>query len=502
MKTTPATVRPLFLAMVLLIGAMNSITSLADPHDSVRVEAPMAAQGDIFSPGVRGVPATYVEEEFLLSGSATLFTYRNNPPLGPTDLVPQQAAVPFKTRAIVRRPTQPRHFNGAVVIEWWNSTAGFDTAPVWDASADYFTGRGFIYVGITNSTTAIDFLAGGCRLLGVAPPACGTRYQTLSLPENGLAYEMVSQITNLLKSRAAENPIPRRYTVRRTYHAGQSQQGGSVVTYASAFHIPATDGYFIQAAVNPRPINFGINCNAPGAPPFPACTPGLQGADALVRTDLPVPVVQAITETDVAVLFGTSGRQPDTPTYRYYEMAGVAHLTAHKNIELLPAGLLGPDPVFIEDLCARPMNTTADGPVLGSYLLNAMWNNLENQVRRGLPPPSGKLLDTLDERTINRDTFGNARGGLRLPNLDVPVAGYLPTNAVAPNLPSPLQNSARLACTLAGSFTPFDETLLAQLYPSRRQFAKPFFLNTLSLLYRRFLLPEDAIALLQDNLEP
>jgi hypothetical protein len=29
---------------------------------------------------------------------------------------------------VVAAPTDP------VVVEWWNSTAGFDTAPVWDAS--------------------------------------------------------------------------------------------------------------------------------------------------------------------------------------------------------------------------------------------------------------------------------------------------------------------------------------------------------------------------------
>ena len=33
-------------------------------------------------------------------------------------------------------------------------------------------------------TTSLGFLTGGCRLFGFLPPACGTRYTTLSMPEN------------------------------------------------------------------------------------------------------------------------------------------------------------------------------------------------------------------------------------------------------------------------------------------------------------------------------
>ena len=91
----------------------------------------------------RGRPArNYVEEEYFVSGESTLFNYANDPPAGPTDIVPIQEDVPYTTRLIVRRPADPKDFNGTVVIEWWNSTAGFDTAPAWDPSAEYFTRSG------------------------------------------------------------------------------------------------------------------------------------------------------------------------------------------------------------------------------------------------------------------------------------------------------------------------------------------------------------------------
>ena len=90
--------------------------ALAAPTDAVSVELPPEGQGDAFVPGVRVVEG-YVEEEFFVSGTATLFNYGNNPPLGPTDLVPIQEDVPYSTRIIVRRPAKKGQFKGTVVIE-------------------------------------------------------------------------------------------------------------------------------------------------------------------------------------------------------------------------------------------------------------------------------------------------------------------------------------------------------------------------------------------------
>jgi hypothetical protein len=279
-----------WIIATLALGLAGSAP--AAPTDPVTLTLPPDV-APAFVPGSRAVedlPQSYVEEEFFVSGGADLFNYAHNPPLGPTDLNLIQEDVPYTTRLIVRRPADPNKFNGTVVIDWWNSTAGFDTAPAWDASAEYFARSGVIYVGVTNSTTSLNFLVGGCRLFGFLPPVCEARYAALSLPENGLAYDMMSQIANVLKSDSPENPLPDDYDVERIYHTGQSQQGGSMVTYASAFHFDVNDGYFIQQAASGRSINFGPSCDAADSPPYPDCTPRLVGTDRLVRTDLPVPV--------------------------------------------------------------------------------------------------------------------------------------------------------------------------------------------------------------------
>lgn len=479
---------------LLFLAALAS-SAQAGPYDPVTVETPPADQGDAFIPGFRDVAdldQTLVEEELFVSGAATLYNYAHNPPLGPTDLVAIQEDVAYKLRMVVRRPENHGQFNGTVVIEWWNSTAGFDSAPVWDASAEYFAREGVTYVGVTNSTTSLDFLTGGCSLFGVLPPTCGTRYATLSLPENGLAYDALSQIATLLAGDSAENPLPDDFDVERVYHSGQSQQGGSMITYASAFHFPVNDGYFVQQAASARPINFGPACGADGSPPYPNCTPRLEGDDRLVRTDLPVPVYHAITETDIEILFGAVGRQDDTPTFRYYEVAGGGHLTIHKDVEVLPAGTLGPDPLFLEDLCQFPLNTTGDGPVFYSYVANALWERMEDQVQRGQAPPAGVLMDLAGPNIVARDEFGNGQGGVRLPSMEVPVATYTPGNAADPSLPPFLQFIGNLACRLASSVTPLPAGTLPTLYPNHGSYVSQVATSANALQMEGLMLPKDA----------
>lgn len=481
----------------LLLLPLLPLAAVAAPTDPIVLERPDPALGAPHVPGFRtlaDLPAPYVQEEWFVSGSATVYTYEEQPRRGV--VLPRDLGVPWKTRLIVRRPADPDDASGSVVIEWWNSTASFDAAPVWDASAEFFAREGWSYVGVTNSNVPIAFLQAGCRLGGIIPVAnCRQRYATLSLPENGQAYDALSQIAHALKQRGASSPLPADYPVERIFHAGQSQQGGSIVTYASDFHFPDNDGYFVQVAAFGRAINSGPVCGSAGAPPYPACTPALQGSDRFVRTDLPVPVIQALSETDVSIGFGgvaEGGRQHDTRSYRYYEMAGTPHVGVHEGVDVVP-GLLA-----LEDTCLNPINSHADGPVFGSYLLNAMWKNLERQVRDRVPPPQGKPISIVDG-VIERDEFGNAVGGLRLPELDVPVATYLPSNVVdeenIPGILRPALPLLNLFCNLAGSVFPFDAATLAELYPSGERFAKRYRQQLRNLVARRFLLEEDAAQL-------
>ena len=145
-------VRSLLVPTVLCLVGFFASSASAGPTEPVTVELPPEDQGEAFVPGVRLVEdlkQDYVEEEFFVSGTASVYNYANNPPLGPDDITPITGGIPYKTRLIVRRPTNAGAFRGTVVIEWWNSSADFDVAPVWDASAEYFARQGVIYVGVT-----------------------------------------------------------------------------------------------------------------------------------------------------------------------------------------------------------------------------------------------------------------------------------------------------------------------------------------------------------------
>jgi hypothetical protein len=69
-----------------------------------------------------------------------------------------------------------------------------------------------------------------------------------------------------------------------------------------------------------------------------------------------------------------------------------------------------------------------------------------------------------------RDSFGNAKGGVRLPEVEAPTATIDGTrNDVAKPAPG-----AQNFCFLFGQTVPFDRAKLASLYPSHDAFVKRF----------------------------
>ena len=68
----------------------------------------------------------------------------------------------YKTRILVRRPTNPAHFNGTVLVEWMNVSAG-ESAPDWDFLNPMLMRDGYAYVGVSAQALGVD---GGKSLLG------------------------------------------------------------------------------------------------------------------------------------------------------------------------------------------------------------------------------------------------------------------------------------------------------------------------------------------------
>ena len=70
----------------------------------------------------------------------------------------------FKTRLLVYRPTNPKKFNGTVIVEWLNVSAGLDAAPDWSAGHVELIREGCAWVGVSAQIVGVE---GGPALVGI-----------------------------------------------------------------------------------------------------------------------------------------------------------------------------------------------------------------------------------------------------------------------------------------------------------------------------------------------
>ena len=181
---------------------------------------------------------------------------------------------------------------------------------------------------------------------------------------------------------------------------GESQSAFFLTTYIDAVHptAQAFDGFFVHS-------RGASGASLEGAPMGATDVPrGLQ-----IRGDVDVPVFVFETETDLGPLLDYGpARQPDTDRIRTWEVAGTAHADAYVVGGF--ARLLG---------CDFMVN---EGPQ--HFVAKAALVALNRWMTEGsLPPTAPPLqLSRPDPPELARDHLGNAIGGVRTPDVDVPVA--------------------------------------------------------------------------------
>lgn len=496
----------------------------AAPCPSITLESPGTwPEGD--PAGDMSLSATwqtgpgYRLDEFFISGHANVFNYnRAEAEMGeqPGDnLVVRLVDMPYKTRILVAYPERKELFNGVVIIELLNSTAGYDNAPVWVPSAEFFRREGFVYIGVTTSgDQSVAYLKSGC---GGDRPACGERYAGLSLEDNGLEFEMISQLASALKSGAPQqSPLPLDFNpVNLIFVTGYSQQAQSVITLSNQFHQPAIDGYFPQGFARGRPISGrykglqGINgdpqfCGQRDSAPYPDCIGSLAASEPQLRNNPPAPVYQGMTEYDVVFMGGFANRQPDIDasqyaSFRLIEVPGTGHVPSMLGaLEVAPGYRRA-------DLCANQPGFN-NSPVSAVDAYNAYWQAMILQVREGIVPPNAPRIVTDEMGVIVRDPRSNALGGLRMPEFQFPRASYFqPSNVGKPVCTDEVTTDCLPAevarfggsCFNMGSLVPFTSEELAELYPDRDRYVIEYTEYTRHLVTQGFLLEEDAQKRLQ-----
>jgi hypothetical protein len=191
---------------------------------------------------------------------------------------------------------------------------------------------------------------------------------------------------------------------------------------------------------------------------------------AFVRTDLREPVIVLEAETDVPRY--APARQADTPRYRSWEVAGTSHVDLYA---------LGPDSAGVLG-CALPVNS---GP--HHYVFHTALRDLRRWiVNPWFQPPSGPTIQLDAAGAIVRGPDGNALGGIRTPQLDVPVA----TLSGAGNSPG--------LCSLFGTTTKFTDSQLLARYGNRTNYLFWYLIAEAAALDSRFLLPVDGPAVLAE----
>jgi Alpha/beta hydrolase domain len=397
----------------------------------------------------------YVAEEFFVSGTAT--SYSPTTVLGPDGRwsVTASDTAEYTTRMVALAPTDPALFNGTVLVEWLNVSGGIDAPAVWMMAHREILRAGYAYVAVSAQKVGVD--GGGENLMGFdmslksQDPA---RYAALDHPGDEYSYDIFSQAGDLVRN-GALGELP----VRHVVAVGESQSAMFLTTYVNAVDPLARiyDGFLVHS-------RFGSAAPLDGVSIFDETALDLPDAVAF-RTDLRVPLITIITETD---LFGGPrhgyyfARQPDHPLLRVWEIAGAAHADNY-TIQVAPIDS-GSAPLDAIVAAYAPTNMLM-GQQLGHYInfapqhhyvVQAALDALHTWVRTGQPAPSATPIE-VQQGELPRpvlDPNGVALGGVRTPWVDVPTAR---TSGIA--------EVESIMAAIFGSGEPFDDATLRALYP-------------------------------------
>lgn len=400
----------------------------------------------------------YVEEEYFIEGTAN----RYDTPAGATGSV-ISSGHPFKTRILVRRPVHKHKFNGIVILEWQNVTAGYELDAHWFASYNHFLREGYVWVGVSAQRVGVHS-APTFAVQQALRQWSPVRYGTLDVTAGGtilddsLSYDIYSAAAQAIRHPQGVNPLGKLRKPKLIIAAGASQSAGRLTVYHNSVYPlldnPPVDAFYLLVGGGP------------------------------LRTDLDVKVFQLLSETDV--FFAALQNRPrpaDTDVFRQWQAAGTSHSS-----QRLTEGI---EPLYARDgIVAAPANCNLPprSRIPFHHAHNAAYDHLVRWAKYGIAPPTAPSIEfaSMSPPVIARDEYGNALGGIQLSQHAVPTA----TNTG--------QNSGSGFCILFGSHVPFDQATLAALYPSHGRYVSKVVDKTLENLKDGYIVPADAFANIVD----
>jgi hypothetical protein len=395
-------------------------------------------------------PHGYVEEEFFLAGDAT--TYR---PVSGTEWgrdgrwhAEPKGSMPFTTRFLVYRPRDPERFNGTVVVCWNNVTAGYE---LFHGESPEILEGGYAFVAATAQHVGVHgFPQNPQGLLAWDP----LRYGELSIPSDEGSYDIFAQVGRAVgpnRDRSGVDPLGG-LAVERVIGLGASQSAARVATYMNAIHPLGRvfDGFMLQ-------IHFGGGSPLEGDQiivPAQTRAPGRGYRGRNVIRELDVPAMIVNTELEAIACYRV--RQPDTDRFVTWESAGLTHVAFQSQ-------LVRNAKYEREFGVAPPLPPSMNRIAITPYY-DAALQHMQRWVSGGAPAPSQPLIEFEgDPHQVVRDEHGIAKGGIRMPQVEAPVA----TNSSIPI-------TTDFSGSLRGSNHPFGARKLDALYGSEANYHARF----------------------------
>jgi hypothetical protein len=407
----------------------------------------------------------YRVEEYKMEGTAVAFGARGGTTLAPDGrwLATPTGEAEYRTRILVVRPKDPACFNGTVILNWQNVSAGVEQwAPV---SGEVY--RGYAWVGVSAQEVGVYGFPMGLAGRGRGLPQAAAladhdreRYGDLRHPGDQGSFEIFSQAARAVgpERPGGEDPMGG-LEVRRVLATGTSQSAMRLVSYINAVQP-------LQGAID----GFIVSLWEGRAPALDDGTVSFGGRQTTIRGDGSVPVMVVNSEFEALGLLAAG--TVDNGAIRVWEVAGAPHASGRDR------GAVGDSGWAANPLSIAPVHESAIRQV-------------HTWAVEGRPAPAQPRLAVVGGQParVDRDQLGNALGGVRLPELQAPTAEYRGLSFGTGRAP------------LFGASRRFGDDVLRSLYPTREVFLKQWQDAVDQLVISRAILAEDAEVMKARGLE-
>lgn len=449
-RPTETTLRQCCLAA--LLACASASTMAAAPQATLTPSPDTPGFGDRLDPVA---DSQFVEREFSISGLAR--KYKGTGTLGADGKWAASvvsSANPYNTLMIVRRPASAAQFNGIVIVEWLNVSTGYPLDVDWSMTREAILREGYAYIGVNVQKVGVT----GVQKL----KQFGDRYAAMSIPDDDISYDILSQTAQAVRDQYAV--LLGGLQPQKILATGHSQSAMRLLTYANA--IQPLDNVFDGLLIHGRLATGAKLASGDNLP-----------STAAIRSDTKAPVFLLQTEMDSALSSGTS-KQIDTDKIRQWEVAGGSHADQYLLDNI--GEVSGRDVGWVPPACISPYNAM---PFYATEI--AAIHHLKNWVSTGTAPPTAPKLQRDWLGSIKKDAHGNALGGLRLPEIDVPIAKYGHANFTTGSLAF----LDLFACVAGGNTNAFDASKLKTLYPTHTDYVAKYTLAATAALLKGYIRP-------------